>query len=468
MSSILIVDDEPSICWALQQALTDDGHRVVTTATAEEALQRIGDLKPDVIVMDIRLPGIDGLTALEQLRERIPQTPVIMITAFGSLDTAVKAVNRGVFEYLTKPFDLDEAIGIIRRALESQSHDRDSPETAADREPWLLGASPVMQDVFRKIAYVARHDVPVLITGESGTGKELVAAAIHRYSTRSEGPFIPVCVPAMNEAMVESELFGHTKGDFTGAVAERDGLLTAAHGGSAFFDEIGDISLTIQTKLLRVLETKSVVPVGGNLGRNSDFRLVAATNRHLEETVAQGLFREDLFYRLNVYRIEVPPLRERREDISILANHFMRRLDPEGHVWFSDAAVTSLMNRQWKGNVRELRNAVEHAVIVTRSGEIQPDAFPAEVGSGATLVRNPSGLQQLIRDWWSANASPTANPAETGALYEAFLAEVEPLLLTEALAKSDGNRQEAARLLGIHRQTLREKLRKYGLNDGQP
>lgn len=468
MSRILIVDDEASICWALERALSEVGHEVVTTATAEDALEHLEQRAADVVVMDVRLPGLNGLAAMERLRESAPRTPVIIMTAFGSLDTAVRAVNQGAFEYLTKPFDLDEAVGVIRRALESQQRETsDEVEEAASdsSEQLLLGTSPVMQDVFRKIAYVAKHDVPVLVTGESGTGKELVAAAIHRYSTRSSGPFVPICVPAMNESMVESELFGHTKGAFTGAVAEREGLLRAADRGTAFFDEIGDISLTTQIKLLRVLETKSVTPVGGNFGKASDFRLVAATNRPLEEMVASGDFREDLFYRLNVYRIEIPPLRERPEDIAPLAQHFMRRLDPEGQVTLSAAAVDELRRRSWQGNVRELRNAVEHAVIVTRSGEIPPAAFPAPSGGGAESVVQRGGLQGAVEEWWAGLDPSRGESSEPRDLYEAFLAEVEPALLAKALQWSQGNRQEAARVLGIHRQTLRDKLRKYGMND---
>lgn len=468
MSNILIVDDEPSICWALEQALSEDGHDVITTATAEDALDLVAAGNPDVVIMDIRLPGLDGLTALEKLKDHVRKTPVIMITAFGNIETAVQAVHRGAFEYLTKPFDLDEAVSVIRRALESNglSLPVEGDElSGATTEQLLLGSSPVMQDVFRKIAYVANHDVPVLITGESGTGKELVAAAIHRYSNQSNGPFIPVCIPAMNDSMMESELFGHTKGAFTGAVAERDGLLKAADKGTAFFDEIGDIALSTQIKLLRVLETKSVIPVGGNNGRASDFRLVAATNRNLEALVQTGAFREDLFYRLNVYRIEVPPLRDRRADIPLLAQHFMRRLDPEGQVNLSEDSLREMTNRQWKGNVRELRNAIEHAVIVTRSGEIRPDAFPPPSQMLLEENKNPSNLQQAVHAWWNSHCKTLGDPSETSDVYDTFLAETEPVLLANALKSSHGNRQEAAKILGMHRQTLRDKLKKYCMNE---
>ncbi|MBR9803155.1 sigma-54-dependent Fis family transcriptional regulator, partial [bacterium] len=393
---------------------------------------------------------------------------LLMITAFGSLDTAIQAVQRGAFEYLTKPFDLDEAVSVIRRALESRGLPRPAESAESSVEPTeelLLGSSPVMQDVFRKIAYVAKHDVPVLVTGESGTGKELIAAAIHRYSDRCSGPYIPVCIPAMNESMVESELFGHTKGSFTGAVAERDGLLKAADKGTAFFDEIGDTAVTTQVKLLRVLETKSVTPVGGNIGRTSDFRLVAATNRDLEKLVKTGAFREDLFYRLNVYRIEIPPLRKRIEDIPLLANHFLQRLDPECTVKLSEEALRELTSRHWKGNVRELRNAVEHAVIVTRSGEIHPEAFPPPSRILLNENSNSPTLQQAVQEWWDTNDKNSDDFSQPSDVYEAILAEVEPVLLKNAMKSSNGNRQEAAKRLGMHRQTLRDKLRKYGMNE---
>ncbi len=468
MSKILIVDDEPSICWALEQALSEDGHIITTTATAEDALEITSRQIPDVVVMDIRLPGIDGLTALEQLQTRIGSTPIIMITAFGNLETAVKAINRGAFEYLTKPFNLEDAIQVIRKALEEKQRGVISTgvdSTSGDEGQMLLGKSPAMQAVFRKIAVVAERDVPVLITGESGTGKELVAAAIHRYSKRAAGQFVPVCVPAMNESVIESELFGHAKGSFTGAVTERHGLLEAANQGTAFFDEIGDIEMTTQIKLLRVLETKLISLVGGNDQRSSDFRLVAATNRNLETMVAEGMFREDLFYRLNVFRIEIPPLRERTEDIPLLAEHFMRNLDPAGEVKLSSAALKELNSRPWNGNVRELRNVIEHAVIVTRSGEISAESFPPPMTRTSDGFGSATQLNAAIKNWWNEQVQSEAKSASLEGLYEKFLSEVEPTLLREALALSKGNRTEAAQILGIHRQTLREKLKHADLGE---
>ncbi|HSG71991.1 MAG TPA: sigma-54 dependent transcriptional regulator, partial [Planctomycetaceae bacterium] len=409
----------------------------------------------------------DGLTALEKLNESLGPTPVIIMTAFGNLETAVQAINRGAFEYLTKPFDLEKTIAVIRRALDSGRANTarlSSPRLAWGDDQVLLGESPSMQAVFRKIALVAEHDVPVLVTGESGTGKELVAEAIHRYSKRSSGPFIPICVPALNESIIESELFGHTRGAFTGAVANRQGLLELSNRGTAFFDEIGEISMAMQVKLLRVLESKAVTPTGGNETQRIDFRLVAATNQDLEAMVEQGIFRRDLYYRLNVFRIEMPSLRQRAEDIPLLAQHFVNRADPSGRVVLSQSTIDELMSRPWHGNVRELRNSIEHAVIVTRSGEIRPDALPSPIPleSDENLLKD--SLAKAIREWCHKHLGKSSDDVEQSSLHELFLSEVEPVLFEAVLRASSGNRKEAARILGMHRQTLRERLKRYELD----
>jgi len=461
MSRVFVVDDEPSICWALEQCLREEGHDVSVFANAEDAIESIA-LAPDAILMDVRLPGMDGLTALARFREELPETPVIIMTAFGNLETAVQAINRGALDYMTKPFNLDDALGLVERALQNHavSISTEDRETTSAAEQ-LLGNSPAMQAVFRSIALVAERDVPVLITGESGTGKEVIAAAIHRYSKRASGPFVPICIPAMSESVLESELFGHAKGSFTGAVAERKGLLEAADGGTAFFDEIGEIAVPTQVKLLRLMESRSITPVGGNETRKLDFRFLAATNRNVEQMVREGTFREDLFYRLNVFRIEVPPLRDRRDDIPVLAEHFIRQVDPDGRVSLSEKAREVMLNRDWPGNVRELRNAIEHAVVVTREGEIQPAAFPEPM-----LLFDPiaaeSNLTSAVRNWWQQQ---TSQGHQVSNLHEKFLCEAETELFKSALEQTGGNRKEASRLLGIHRQTLREKSRRYGIED---
>ncbi|TWT46350.1 Nitrogen regulation protein NR(I) [Thalassoglobus neptunius] len=468
MSRILVVDDEPTICWALQQALSEDGHTVTVSSTAEEALQNLEQLSPDLVMLDVRLPGMDGLAALNHIRERAATTPVIVMTAFGDLETAVQAIHRGAFEYLLKPFDLDQVTHAVNRALTHSSSETPSTETAGNvaETGQLLGSSPAMQAIYRHIALVADQDVPVLITGESGTGKELVAAAVHRYSKRAKQPFIPVCIPAFNESVVESELFGHARGAFTGAVDHRIGLLEAADRGTAFFDEIGDISPSLQVKLLRVLESKVITPVGSNEPRQTDFRLIAATNRNLEAMVADQSFREDLYYRLNVYQIQIPPLRERTEDIPILANKFMRAVDPQGRVTLSDSAVEELTKRPWHGNVRELRNVIEQAVLATRSGQLTADCIPV-VSSSIKQPREAQpldNLEQTVRDWVRHCADSQSDGELDSGLYDAFLETTEPLLFEEVLQLSKGNRQEAAKILGIHRQTLRDKMKKHQMD----
>jgi two-component system nitrogen regulation response regulator GlnG len=321
-----------------------------------------------------------------------------------------------------------------------------------------------MQAVFRKIALVSTHDVPVLISGESGTGKELVAQAIHDHSGRVTGPFIPICVPAMPSSLIESELFGHRGGAFTGARDNRVGLLTQADGGSAFFDEIGEVTLATQVKLLRVLETRSVLPVGSNEARAANFRLIAATNRRLDQMVAAGSFREDLFHRLNVFHIELPPLRDRREDIPLLAEHFLRQLGPGGRQ-FSPAMLAELLSRPWHGNVRELRNAIEHAAIVGRGATLEPDALPSPASGRSTEHGDAPSIGAAVSRWINERIEQAGSTEELAGLYEQFLKEAEPTLFTRALQLADGNRQEASRLLGMHRQTLRERLRKYDLED---
>ncbi|MGD9853875.1 MAG: sigma 54-interacting transcriptional regulator [Planctomycetaceae bacterium] len=465
MSRILIVDDEPSIGWALQQALCDEGHHVDLVPSAEDAWARCEDAEPDVIVMDVRLPGIDGLEAMRQLPHRLRDTPVVIMTAFGNLDTAVRAINSGAFEYLTKPFDLDDAVDVIRRALEvnsSAGREVDGAASSAGIGEFLIGKSPAMQAVFRRIALAAEHDVPVLISGESGTGKELVAMALHRHGSRADGPFVPICVPAMSEALVESELFGHRNGAFTGATADRTGLLAQAQGGIAFLDEIGDITPAVQVKLLRVLETKQVVPVGANAPITCNFRLIAATHRNLQQLVEEGRFREDLFYRLNVFRIDLPPLRDRSEDIPLLARHFLVASRSTVERSLSGRAIDELVGRPWYGNVRELRNAIEHASILARSGSIEPHDLPPAMTRREERV-SPGGSLAVAVEQWLQQQCTESNDAV--ALLDDFLHETEPVLIRYALSRSGGNRQEAAAMLGIHRQTLREKVRRFQIDD---
>ena len=468
MSHVLVVDDEPSICWGFRELLTGEGHDVASAASAEEAIELAGCRRPDVVVLDVRLPGMDGLSALRQLRECIGDAPVVVITAFGDLRTAVDAVQLGAFDYLTKPFDLDRAADVVRRALQSVTRPTESPSppTSVENE-LLIGTSAHMQDVFKQIALAASADVPVLVTGESGTGKELVARAVHAHSPRRSGPFIAVCPAALSPTVVESELFGHVRGAFTGAERDRAGLLEVAAGGTVLLDEIGDLPLSLQVKLLRALEQREITPVGGAQPRPTDFRIVAATHRPLAELIRRGAFREDLYFRLSVFQIELPPLRARRADIPLLANLFLQRLgSPFDRKRFTSAAIDDLQSRRWRGNVRELKNAVERAAILARGETIEPMHLPRpDVPGERTPSSTSDALKRLVARW--ARDCLTGQHADTSApnLHEAFLKVVEPSLLEWALRRSRQNRTAAARLLGLNRATLRDKLRRHGIGE---
>jgi two-component system nitrogen regulation response regulator GlnG len=460
---ILIVDDEEAVCWALQRALTAEGHSAETAASAEQAFAKIARRRPDVVVLDVRLPGMDGLTALARLRESAFDAPVIVITAFGNLATAVKAVENGAFEYLTKPFDLSQALDAVSRALRRPPAREPAGDAAAAEEVGpeeIVGRGPAMQAVFKRIALVAPRDASVLITGESGTGKELVARAVHRHSTRRDKPFLPVHVAALNPNLVESELFGHTRGAFTGAAQARAGLLSLADGGTVFLDELADIPPPVQVKLLRVLEHNDVLPVGGNQPQQLNIRILAATHQDLARCVAEGRFRHDLYFRLNVFQIYLPPLRERPEDVEALAEHFLRRFEPRA-LPLPPETLKFLRSLPWFGNVRELRNALEHAAIVARGGPLLPEHFPP-------LALDPSPttpaeqLAAAVRRWL-ADRVREAGKAPPADLYAALLGCVEPALLDEVMRRLNGNRWAAAQWLGLNRATVRKKLGLYGL-----
>jgi two-component system nitrogen regulation response regulator GlnG len=422
----------------------------------------------DAVVLDIRLPGMDGLTALGGFRERVGPAPIIVMTAFGDLETVVRAMEGGAFEYLVKPFDLDQAGTVLRRALENGgSRSRGARDARARAGPEvLIGASPVMQDLFRSIALVAPTDAPVLITGESGTGKELVARAIHRHSRRKDGPFLPICLAALSPGLVERELFGHLRGSFTGASQDRKGLLELAQGGTVLLDEVGDIPPALQVKLLRAIEHREVTPVGDARPRRTDLRVIAATNRPLGELMAAGQFREDLYFRLSVFPIHLAPLRERREDIPALAEHFLTqaRSPDRANVHLSEEVLEELQSRPWMGNLRELRNAIEHAAIVARGRPIRVEHLPPAVsGTGSEQSPDVRDIQERIR-CWTGEALRTGGGEPIGsALYQRYLELVEPPLLRSVLDQCGGSRAAAAQLLGIHRATLRQKLRKYGI-----
>jgi DNA-binding NtrC family response regulator len=459
MSRVLIVDDEPLVCWSLGEALRGEGHSVATAATLDAGLREAATFSPDAMFLDVRLPGGNSLPAIPGFRERAGQIPIIVMTAFSDLETAVSALRQGAFEYLVKPFDLEQATSSLRRALPAASAVSVASEPPTTGSSRLIGSGPAMQRVFREIAHVAGTDLPVLVTGETGTGKELVAQALHANSPRCAGPFVPVCVAALNPAVVESELFGHARGAFTGAHEERRGLFELAERGTLFLDEIGDTPLDLQVKLLRVLESRELRRVGSGETRSTNVRVVAATNRDLPALVAEGKFREDLYHRLRVFPIKLPPLRERLEDLPDLVRYF------SSHVFgvLAPTAVgagflRALESQSWKGNVRELRNAVEFAVVMARGGMLEAEHLPPPDATSGLAEISSGELERAVRGW-------LAGRVETGEWYREFLEAVEGPLLAEVLRLTDGNRTAAARLLGLDRATLRAKLK--GVGEGE-
>lgn len=468
--SVLIIDDEEPIAWALRRAFEREKHRVEVAATAEDGLAKARHHAPDVVFLDVRLPGMDGLTALAQLRAIAPNAAVVVITAHGNLNTAVKAVEGGAFDYLAKPFDLAQALDAAKRALAQRAAPSGESGTQAevdDTPDAIVGRSPAMQTIFKRIALVSSTNACVLVTGESGTGKELVARAIHANGPRRGKPLVVAHVAAFNPNLVESELFGHVRGAYTGAEKQREGLFTVAHGGTLFLDELADIPLPVQAKLLRVLERQEVQPVGGNETHTVDVRLVSATHADLSTAVREGKFRHDLFFRLNVYPIHLPPLRDRVDDIPLLAEHFLRKFGVSNPAQaLPTETVNFLKARPWPGNVRELRNALEHAAIEARGATLRAEHFP-----GPTTATGPASvaerLRSLVVEWAREQVTALAG-AEPADLHLKLIEELEPALLDEVLRQLDGNRLVAARWLGLARATVRKLIRKYHPDRNEP
>jgi two-component system nitrogen regulation response regulator GlnG len=470
MSHLLIIDDEPSICWGLKKLGESLSLSCDTAASAEEGLKKAAQTTPDAVILDVRLPGMDGISAMQQLQALAPAAPIVVITAHGDLSTAVEAVRRGAFDYLAKPFALDQVERVLQRALESRRLQQAQPlapvvarEVSLDG---LIGRSPAMQEVFKRVALVAPSEACVLLAGESGTGKELLARAIHRYSAREAGPFVAVNVASLSSSLAESELFGHVRGAFTGAEEARAGLLEQADGGTLFLDEVADIPLPTQVKLLRALEHGEILPVGGTRAVTSNFRVVSATHQNLRACVAGGSFRHDLLYRLCAIEIELPPLRARGADVRELAEFFAHQLRREAtqSVSFTPGAWAEIERRPWPGNVRELRNAIEHALILAHGEAIRAEHLPPALWAAEPNSASPAGdaaqLVELVERWTEAQLAAGASPTE---LYEQFLNVVEPPLLAAALRKHLGQCAAAARVLGMHRTTLKKKLAQYGI-----
>ncbi|MEW5763010.1 MAG: sigma-54 dependent transcriptional regulator [Bacillota bacterium] len=444
VAQILVIDDEEEMRWALTKALAQEGYGVVGAGTARQGLEILRTKAPALVLLDLKLPDMDGLDVLRLVKESYPGLPVIMITGYGTIETAVQALKRGAAGYITKPFDLHELKLVVRRVLEiNQLHSElDFLRSELTRNYQdLVGCSRAVLELRELIRRVAPTDATVLITGESGTGKEVVAVAIHRLSPRGQGPFVPVNCAAVPEHLLESELFGHEKGAFTGAIKRHIGRFELAHRGTIFLDEVTEMSPVMQAKLLRVLQDKTFTRVGGTQTLHVDMRVIAATNRPVEDAVAEGHFREDLYYRLNVVRIHIPPLRERREDVPLLVRHFLQRFRPcYQSAGISPEALELLCRYRWPGNVRELQNVIERALILCQGEEIRPHHLPRELQEGLP----------------AAQSLPV--PGE-----DLSLEQVEKLLIQRALVKTGGNRSRAARLLGISRSALLYRMQKYGL-----
>ncbi|MDN3922859.1 nitrogen regulation protein NR(I) [Roseateles violae] len=494
MKSIWVVDDDHSIRFVLEKALSREGLPVRSFSNGRDLLAALdeGD-SPQVLVSDIRMPGGSGLDLLAKVKEKLPGLPVIIMTAYSDLDSAVSAFQGGAFEYLPKPFDLPRAVELIRRAQEESQREAVAEEAAA-QVPEMLGQAPAMQDVFRAIGRLSQSNVTVMITGESGSGKELVARALHKHSPRADGPFVAINTAAIPKDLLESELFGHERGAFTGAQATRRGRFEQADGGTLFLDEIGDMPLDLQTRLLRVLSDGQFYRVGGHSPLRSNVRVIAATHQNLEERVRQGAFREDLFHRLNVIRLRLPPLRERREDIPMLARYFLQRSATELGVEakrLSDAALARMVGFDFPGNVRQLENICHWLSVMAPSQLIEAKDLPQELMVAPTPVAGPAGvaapaaaplaeapqapLSSAAPALPSFGAGPDAWVAEMAREARRLLAAGEPdvwdaltrrfeasLILT-ALDVTRGRRIEAAQKLGIGRNTITRKIQELGL-----
>jgi two-component system, NtrC family, nitrogen regulation response regulator GlnG len=456
---VWVVDDDASIRWVLERALRQGGTEPRTFDHADAALAALATRRPDVLLTDVRMPGTEGLRLLEIARRDHPGLPVIVMTAHSDLDHAVAAYRGGAFEYLPKPFDIDEAVALVRRA--SAPGTAGATEGAGAPIPGILGQAPAMQEVFRAIGRLSRSSLSVLVTGESGTGKELVARALHRHSPRAGGPFIALNTSAIASELLESELFGHEKGAFTGADAMRRGRFEQADGGTLFLDEIGDMSRALQTRLLRVLAEGEFYRVGGSTPIRVDVRVIAATHQDLDAFVKQGLFREDLLHRLNVIRIRVPNLRERPGDIPELLTHYLataaRELGVEPKSLTADAR-NRLVAFAWPGNVRQLVNATRRLTVTAPGREIGEEDIPPDLGGeGAAMPTADDWCREL--EAWAARHLAGGGPP----LLDVATARFERTLAQAALERVQGRRQEAARLIGWGRNTLTRKLRELGL-----
>ncbi|KAA0693862.1 nitrogen regulation protein NR(I) [Halopseudomonas laoshanensis] len=461
--NVWIVDDDRSIRWVLEKALQQEGMEPVSFDNADSALARLQRQHPDVLISDIRMPGTSGLELLASIREQFPKLPVIIMTAHSDLDSAVASYQGGAFEYLPKPFDVDEAVALVRRALaHSREQDGQEPDPAQARTPEIIGEAPAMQEVFRAIGRLSHSNITVLINGESGTGKELVAHALHRHSPRARNPFIALNMAAIPKDLMESELFGHEKGAFTGAAVQRRGRFEQADGGTLFLDEIGDMPAETQTRLLRVLADGEFYRVGGHTPIKVDVRIIAATHQNLEGLVQAGGFREDLFHRLNVIRIHIPKLAERREDIPALAQHFLARAAQELAVEpkvLKPQTQDYLRNLPWPGNVRQLENTCRWITVMASSREVLIEDLPPEMLTQHQDSAPDGHWEHSLRTWADQELARGVSN-----LLDIAVPAFERIMIETALKHTAGRRRDAAQLLGWGRNTLTRKIKELGMN----
>ena len=467
MATILIIDDDDQLRKSFQKLLSEEGYTAEGAASGEAGLEIIKGRLPDLVIVDVRLPGMNGLETFQAIHRAEPKLPVIIMTAYGTTETAIEATKMGAFDYVLKPFEIPAMLAVIKQALEAGRFMR-TPVTmdgSPDETAWeaIVGHSKPMQDIYKAIGRVATADATVLIRGESGTGKELVARAIYQHSLRAEKPFLVINCVAIPENLLESELFGYEKGAFTGAAHRRVGKIEQAHGGTVFLDEIGDMPFNIQAKILRLLQEKSIERLGGRQPIPVDVRIIAATNRDLEAALEKGRFREDLYYRLKVVTISLPPLRERQDDIPLLTDFFLSRYASElgmNNPGITRAAVATFNSNQWPGNVRELSNTIQKALIFSRGAPIQAeDVVQALGGEKVTSESDPQTAEDIIRRWMRTSMTTEGEPSTFDAIMDRFAG----ILISEALNLTDGNRSRAAKLLGLSRPTLHSKIEKYGL-----
>ncbi len=466
MGTILVVDDDPQLRQSFEKLLTEEGHTVWTAATGEAALTMVQNQLPDLVIMDVRMPGMSGLEAFQAIHRIEPRLPVIIMTAYGTTETAIEATKLGAFDYVLKPFDIPDILSLISQALEAGRFMRSRVELdvvpAAAMGEALIGKSRPMQEVYKAIGRVAPTDATVLIRGESGTGKELVARAIYQHSLRAGKSFLVINCVAIPETLLESELFGYEKGAFTGAISRRVGKFEQAHGGTVFLDEIGDMPFSIQSKILRLLQEKSIERLGGRETIPVDVRILAATNRDLEAALAEGRFREDLYFRLKVVTITLPPLRERLEDIPLLAEYFLARFSAEmgiANPGLTEESLNLLKSHHWPGNVRELANVLQKSLIFSRGYPIRPEDISQAIGGEGAPKVDDAQAYETMRQW--VRKALVGGTGDN--IFDSLMDRFARVLISEALEITGGNRSRAARLLGISRPTLLSKIDRYHL-----